>query len=33
MREIPKIKNKIKEIDSGCFIIITTVTEAIGTVF
>lgn len=32
-REIPKIKNKIKEIDSGCFIIITTVTEAIGTGF
>lgn len=32
-REIPKIKNKIKEIDRGCFIIITTVTEAIGTGF
>lgn len=32
-REIPKIKDKIKEIDSGCFIIVTTVTEAIGTGF
>ncbi len=29
-REIPKIKNKMKEIDSNCFIIVTTVTEAIG---
>lgn len=29
-REIPKIKNKMKEIDNNCFIIVTTVTEAIG---
>lgn len=29
-REIPLIKNKAKEIDPKCFIIITTVTEAIG---
>lgn len=29
-REIPKLKDKIKEIDDRCFIIITTVTEAIG---
>lgn len=29
-RELPKLKNKIKEIDNKAFMIITTVTEAIG---
>ena len=29
-KEIPKLKERINEIDDKCFIIITTVTEAIG---
>lgn len=29
-REIPKIKDKIKEIDENAFIVVTTVAEAIG---
>lgn len=29
-REIPKIEDKIKEIDSAAFVIVTTVSEAIG---
>ncbi len=32
-REVPGIKNKIRELDNKCFIIITTVTEAIGSGF
>ena len=29
-REVPKIKEKIKEIDSSSFVVVTTVSEAIG---
>lgn len=32
-REVPGIKNKIKALDDKCFMIVTTVTEAIGSGF